>query len=60
MKLRTKGKSRLKKKVKYLKNEIKIGRLSSVDAKRHLCGHFGYMKYANVYNLSKKIFINEN
>ena len=60
MKLRTKGKARLKKKVKYLKNEIKIGRLSSVDAKRHLCGHFGYMKYANVYNLSKKIFINEN
>ena len=41
MKLRTKGKARLKKKVKYLKNEIKIGRLSSVDAKRHLCGHFG-------------------
>ena len=32
MKLRTKGKKRLKKKVKYLKKKIKTGNMSSVDA----------------------------
>ncbi len=60
MKLRTKGKKRLKKKVKCLKKEIKEGNMNSIDAKKHLCGYFGYMKYANVYNLSHKIFIHEN
>ena len=57
MKIRTKGKKKLKKKVRYLKNKIKTGNISSVEAKKYLCGYFGYMKYANVYNLSKKIFI---
>ena len=59
MKLRDKGKKKIKKKVKYLKGQIKKGNINSVDAKRHLCGYFGYMKYANVYNLRNKIFASE-
>jgi len=60
MKLRDKGKKRIKRKVTYLKEQIKKGNMSSIDAKRHLCGYFGYMKYANVYNLSNKIFVKDN
>ena len=59
MKLRNKGKKRLKHKVKDLKLQIKKGEISSIQAKRYLCGYFGYMKYANVYNLRQKIFKNE-
>ena len=56
MKLRDRGKKKIKKKVKYLKNQIKNGNMNSKEAKKYLCGYFGYMKYANVYNLSNKIF----
>ena len=56
MKLRDRGKKKIKKKVKYLKNQIKNGNMNSKEAKKYLCGHFGYIKYANVYNLSNKIF----
>ena len=34
--------------------------MNSKEAKRYLCGYFGYMKYANIYNLRNKIFANEN
>ena len=60
MKLREKGKKRLKKKVGYLKSQIKRGNMNSTEAKKYLCGYFGYMKYANVYNLRNKIFEKEN
>lgn len=60
MKIRDKGKRKIKKQVKYLKNQIKNGKMDSKEAKKHLCGHFGYMKYANVYNLCNSIFVNEN
>lgn len=60
MKLRDKSKKRIKKKVKYLKMQIKNGEMTSQEAKRYLCGHFGYMKYANVYNLTNKIFAKED
>ena len=56
MKIREKAKKKIKKKVKYLKNQIQKENLSSKDAKKYLCGYFGYMKYANVYNLRNKIF----
>lgn len=60
MKLRDKGKKRLKKQVKYLKNQIKYTDMTSEEAKKYLCGYFGYMKYANVYNLKNKVFIKDN
>ena len=33
-----------------------IKALSSKDAKKYLAGHLGYLKIANVNNLTKKIF----
>lgn len=56
LKIRDKAKKKLKKKVKTLKSKIKNKDITSVEAKKYLCGHMGYLKYANVYNLSRKIF----
>ena len=56
LKIRDKGKRKLKKKVKELKYYIKTGELTSKDAKKYLAGHLGYLKIANVNNLTKKIF----
>ncbi len=56
MKLREKGKRKLKKKVKYLKQEIRGGRMTSKEAKKYLAGHRGYIKYANAKSLIEKIF----
>ena len=56
LKIRDKGKRKLKKKIKYLKYEIKNGEMTSKDAKRYLAGHMGYIKIANVYNLTSKLF----
>lgn len=30
--------------------------MSSKEVKKYLCGHIGYIKVANVNNLSKKLF----
>ena len=57
LKLRDKGKRKLKNKVKNLKLQIKNGEIDSKEAKRKLCGHFGYMLGADVYNLINKYFI---
>ena len=59
MKLRTKGKKRIKKTIKKLKLKIKNGELTSKEAKKYLCGHFGYVKYANAYNFINKYFETE-
>ena len=56
LKIRDRGKRKLKKKVKELKYKIQVGEISSKEAKKYLCGHFGYIKYANVKNLVEKIF----
>ncbi len=60
MKLRVKGKKHIKKAIKKLKLKIKNGELSSKEAKKYLCGYFGYMKYANVHNFKKLYFEDEN
>lgn len=52
----TNGKRKLKKKVKELKYKIRIGKINSKEAKKYLCGHFGYIKYADVKNLAEKVF----
>ena len=57
MKLRDKGKRKIKKNIKKLKDKIKNGKMTSKEAKKYLCGHFGYMQYANTYNFIKKNFI---
>lgn len=60
LKLRDKGKRKLKKKVKKLKSLIKKGVLSSVEAKRFLSGHMGYIKIADTWSLENKLFYREN
>ena len=60
MKIRDKGKRKLKKKVKYLKEQIYKGNFTSKEAKKYLAGHLGYIKYANVNNLVNSIFYNED
>ena len=59
LKLRDKGKRKLKNKIKKLKLKVKNGEIDSKEAKKYLCGHFGYMSCANVYNLTKKYFVVE-
>ena len=56
LKLRDKGKRKLKNKVKKLKNKVKNGNMSSHEAKVFLAGHIGYIKWADVYNLTNKLF----
>lgn len=56
LKIRERGKKKLKEKIKHLKYEIKSGRMTSKEAKRYLAGHLGYIKIANVKNLTDKVF----
>lgn len=56
LKLRDRGKKAIKQKVKHLKEEVKKGNMSSKEASRFICGHLGYMKYANTRNLEEKLF----
>ena len=56
LKIRDKGKKKLKKKIKYLRYEIKNGKMTYKDAKRYLAGHLGYIKIANTRNLEIKLF----
>ena len=60
LKLRDKGKRKLKKKVKKLKSLIKKGKISSVEAKHFLSGHMGYIKIADTWTLENKLFYREN
>lgn len=59
IKLRDRGKQSLKKKTKELKWKIKTGQITSKEAKKYLSGHIGYIKYANINNLCKKVFYTE-
>ena len=59
LKIRDKGKRKLKKKVKKLKKEILLGKITSKEAKKYLAGHLGYINIANVKNLTDKLFYNE-
>ena len=56
LKLRDRGKKAIKQKVRYLKEEVQKGNMSSKEASRFICGHLGYMKYANTMNLEEKLF----
>ena len=60
MKLRNKGKKRIKKNIKKLKLKIKKWDLTTEKAQRNIWGHFGYMKYADTYNFINKYFEDEN
>ena len=59
LKIRDKGKRKLKNKIKKLKYEIRTGKMTSKEAHRYLAGHMGYIKIANVKNLTDKLFYND-
>lgn len=56
LKIRDRGKKKLKKKIKYLKSQIKCGRMNSREAQKLLCGHIGYIQCVDVCNLTNKLF----
>lgn len=56
MKIRDRGKRNLKKKIKYLKYCIRNNKMTSKEAQKYLRGHIGYIKIADVYNLTNKLF----
>ena len=56
LKLRDKGKRNLKNKIKKLKKKVKEGKISGSEARNYLAGHIGYIKWADVYNLTNKLF----
>ena len=60
LKLRDKGKRKLKKKIKKLKQQIKEGEITSKEAYRYLAGHMGYIKIADTYTLEEKLFYKDN
>ena len=60
LKIRDKGKRKLKKKVKVLKEKIKQEEMTSKEAQKYLVGHLGYIKIANTYNLESKLFYQED
>ena len=59
LKIRDKGKRKLKKKIKNLKQKIKKGKITSKESKKYIAGHLGYIKIANTKNLIDKIFYTE-
>ena len=59
LKIRDKGKRKLKKKVKKLEKLIKEWKITSKEAHKYLAGHMGYIKIANVKNLTEKLFYTE-
>ena len=56
LKIRDRGKRKLKKKIREMEYNIKRGKMSSKDAKGYLCGHMGYIKIADTNNLNQKLF----
>ena len=56
LKIRDKGKRKLKQKVKNLTKQVKQGRISSKEAHKYLAGHLGYIKIANVHTLENNLF----
>ena len=59
LKIRDRGKRKLKKKIKKLKQQVKEGKITSKEAHKYLAGHMGYIKIANVKNLTEKLFYTE-
>lgn len=59
LKIRDKGKRKLKKKVKFLEKQVKQGKMTSIEAHKYLSGHLGYINVANTKNLENKLFVTE-
>ncbi|MBO5005683.1 MAG: group II intron reverse transcriptase domain-containing protein [Clostridia bacterium] len=60
LKIRDRGKKSLKKKIKKMERQVLLGEISTKDAYKKICGHIGYIKIANVKNLTNKLFFTGN
>lgn len=60
IKIRDRGKKSLKAKLIKLTNDIKANKISTTEAYKYITGHIGYIKMANVKNLTSKLFYCEN
>ena len=56
LKIREKGKRKLKKKIKYLKYMTRIGKMTCKEARKYLCGHIGYIQIADIHGLIDNLF----
>lgn len=56
LKIRDRGKRKLKQKVKKLTKQVKQSKISSKEAHKYLAGHLGYIKIANVHTLKNNLF----
>ena len=56
LKIREKGKRKLKKKIKYLKYMTRIGKMTCKEARKYLCGHIGYIQIADIHGLINNLF----
>lgn len=56
LKLRDRGKRSLKNKVKFLKQQILKGKLSTETAYKYLSGHIGYIQIADTRTLESRLF----
>lgn len=56
LRIRFKGKQKLKKKLKLMEYLIMSRKINIDEAKKYLNGHIGYMCHANVDNLVKRLF----
>ena len=56
LKIRDKGKRKLKKKVKFLEKQVKQGKMTCIEAHKYLSGHLGYINVASKKNLENKLF----
>lgn len=59
LKIRDKGKRKLKKKVKKLQELVRQGKITNSEAHKYLAGHLGYIQIANVKTLKNKLFYYE-
>ena len=59
LKIRDRGNKKLKKKIKHLTKQIKVGKMTSKEAQKYLAGHLGYINIANVKTLKNNIFYND-
>ena len=60
LKIREKGKRKLKKKIKYLKYMTRIGKITCKEARKYLCGHIGYIQIADIHGLINNLFYLES
>ncbi|MEG1990046.1 MAG: reverse transcriptase/maturase family protein [Clostridia bacterium] len=56
VKIRVTGRKKLIKKIKYIRYKITNNLIDFKDVSRLLCGHIGYIKYANIGNILNKYF----